>query len=246
MKRNNAMSRRSFILASCSTLAASASLSEEEVADLELAGKKRPPLSGKDVPLRPSAAEAFIAMRNAALEDEITIHIVSGYRSFDRQLRIWNRKFRSMNKTKMTPEEKFRSILRYSSLPGSSRHHWGTDADLIDLSKPKPQEMLLERHYKKGGVYGDLYAWLREYAVKYGFYEAYTNDSARTGYAYEPWHWSFAENSIPFLRKFQTIVLRQFVCVREVEGSIAFTPHFMKEFREKWIKGVNPILLPKG
>ncbi|MEW6238641.1 MAG: M15 family metallopeptidase [Candidatus Omnitrophota bacterium] len=240
------MNRRSFILASCSTLAVSASRSVDEISELELAGKKRPPLAGKDVPLRPSAAEAYMSMRKAALTEGIKIHIVSGYRSFDRQLRIWNRKYRSMNKTKMTPEEKFRSILQYSSLPGTSRHHWGTDADLVDLSQPKPEEMLLERHYKKGGVYGDMYSWLMGNAEKYGFYETYTNDSSRTGYAYEPWHWSFAEDSIPFLRKFITIDLRKFVCVREVEGFSSFTPHLMKEFTEKWIKGVNPILFPNG
>lgn len=70
--------------------------------------------------------------------------IISAYRSYDHQLRIWNDKLLSkracmdflgntiLNTQSFTIEEKIFSIARWSSFPGFSRHHWGTDIDIID------------------------------------------------------------------------------------------------------------------
>lgn len=214
------------------------------VPELELVGKKRPQLYGEGFNLRKKAAQAFDAMRSAAHKDGIKIYSLSSYRSFDRQMSIWNRKYLSPNLKNMTPEERVRDILTYSSLPGSSRHHWGTDADLIDLNHPRPSDPLLASHFEKGGIYYDLYFWLIKHAHQFGFYEAYTNDPERTGYNYEPWHWSYAPLSIPLLKQFDSLDLGKHLHQSQIEGKTAFTPKFIEEFKEKWGRGINPKLIP--
>ena len=74
--------------------------------------------------------------------DDVEITIVSSFRSFERQLTIWNDKWlgyrpvyskqgRPLNIDKMSSIEKYKSIALWSALPGLSRHHWGTDLDIF-------------------------------------------------------------------------------------------------------------------
>lgn len=121
---------------------------------------------------------AFIRMSEAATQDGINLFIVSATRNFQRQAAIWERKWQIFPGE---PKEKAINILNYSSMPGTSRHHWGTDIDLCsvedsDWTKPEMQVTL---------------RWLNENAVKYGFFMPYSDDPERTGYKYEPWHWSY-------------------------------------------------------
>ena len=70
------------------------------------------------------------------------LRIESGFRSFERQLSIWNRKAKgelplldSTGKPMELPqdeEELMYAILTWSALPGASRHHLGTDIDVVD------------------------------------------------------------------------------------------------------------------
>jgi hypothetical protein len=59
--------------------------------------------------------------------------VCSGFRSFERQVEIWNRKVEALQPR--VPQEIFEAILRWSALPGTSRHHWGTELDVIDGSR---------------------------------------------------------------------------------------------------------------
>ena len=58
-----------------------------------LIGKGTPDLVGKNYKVLPKVNIAFLKMKNEALKSGIKLEIVSGYRSFDRQRKIWNRKF---------------------------------------------------------------------------------------------------------------------------------------------------------
>ena len=93
------MDRRSFILqGSMSAIALGilptpAFAQSDEFSMEELMGKADIPLYGEGINLRKEAYEAFIEMRNAALKDGIDIKIVSSFRSFDRQVSIFERKF---------------------------------------------------------------------------------------------------------------------------------------------------------
>ena len=140
--------------------------------------------------------QAYIAMRDSALRDGITLTIVSATRNFDRQRQIWERKWNataSQSNDTTTHINKIRSIMRYSSMPGTSRHHWGTDLDFISV----------ETDYWTHGEGLRIYQWLCINAHKFGFFQPYTADPARTGYAEERWHWSYAPLSKPYLEVYQ-------------------------------------------
>jgi len=214
------------------------------IPEAELIGKKRPALFGEGFNLRRKAASAFDIMRTAAKKDGIQLYSESSYRDYDRQKRIWNAKVKRYRKAGMPSGKIVREIIRYSTIPGTSRHHWGTDADLIDRAKPTPDDTLLEKHFLPGGVYEPLYRWLKENAGRYGFIEVYTNDPKRTGFDYEPWHWSFAELSIPFLKQFDTIDLS---IIRRDDSLLcrdALTDEFLQTYKRKWLFGIDPALIP--
>lgn len=125
---------------------------------------------------------AFIAMRDSARKAGIRLIITSAFRSFDDQKEIWNTKWKSSNYTSTKDEiHKIRSIMRYSSMPGTSRHHWGTE---IDVNSCKLA-------YWNSAEGKRTYRWLCDNAHKFGFYQPYTADPNRTGYAEEKWHWSY-------------------------------------------------------
>ena len=82
-------------------------------------------------------------MRAAAAADGIDLVAFSSFRDFDRQLAIWNGKFRGERPMQdragrrstpgaLSPAERVAAILWWSALPGASRHHWGTDFDVMD------------------------------------------------------------------------------------------------------------------
>ena len=98
----------------------------------DLLGQDKLNFYDESIRLLPEAGKAFVAMREAALEEGIEIEIVSAYRSYERQKFIWNRKFYSNAKKGISPMENINKIIEYSTLPGTSRHHWGTDIDIID------------------------------------------------------------------------------------------------------------------
>ena len=134
--------------------------------------------------------QAYIAMRDSALKENISLTIVSATRTFDRQRQIWERKWQN---TQGNDSIKVRSIMRYSSMPGTSRHHWGTDLDFISV----------ETDYWTHGEGLRTYQWLYNNAHKFGFFQPYTADPSRTGYAEERWHWSYAPLSKPYLQAYQ-------------------------------------------
>lgn len=131
-----------------------------------------------DIYLQTEVYNAYKQMRQAALTDGITLTIVSATRTFNSQLAIWNRKW---NRTEGSDSLRVRRIMRYSSMPGTSRHHWGTDIDFISV----------ETDYWTHGSGLKAYKWLVANAPKYGFYQPYTANPGRTGYAEERWHWSY-------------------------------------------------------
>ncbi len=134
--------------------------------------------------------QAYLAMLDSALCEGITLTIVSATRNFDRQKQIWDRKWQN---TQGNDSIKVRSIMRYSSMPGTSRHHWGTDLDFISV----------EPDYWTHGEGLRIYNWLCANAHKFGFFQPYTADPTRTGYAEERWHWSYAPLSKLYLEAYK-------------------------------------------
>jgi LAS superfamily LD-carboxypeptidase LdcB len=141
--------------------------------------------------LRKDTYESFQQMYNAALKDGVRLTIISATRPFAHQKRIWEAKWfgkRKVNGRMLPPmvrdeEKRARLILMYSSMPGTSRHHWGTDIDLNDLNNP----------YFEKGKGKKIYDWLVANAHEYGFCQVYSEQGPERPYGYfeEKWHWSY-------------------------------------------------------
>lgn len=169
------------------------------------------------------AAEAFIELRAAARTAGFDLAVLSGFRSFEQQLSIWNRKAtgalavldseaRPLDIASLSEDELVFSILRWSALPGASRHHWGTDLDVYDLAaKPEGYEVeLIPEEVNPGGIFGPLHGWLDariESGRAFGFYRPYDID--RRGVAPERWHLSYAPLSSLYARMLTPDLLRE-------------------------------------
>ena len=142
--------------------------------------------------LRKEVYESFKAMHAAASKEGIKLVIRSATRNFTSQKGIWEAKWMgkrilSDGKNAKTdypiPKDRALKILEYSSMPGTSRHHWGTDIDLNAFNN---------NYFAKGeGL--KIYNWLLANASTYGFCQPYTAKGAQrpNGYNEEKWHWSY-------------------------------------------------------
>ena len=146
----------------------------------------------KGMHLQLEAYEAFKKMHAAALSADVQLIIRSATRNFDRQKQIWEAKWtgkrlvengENLAKTTADPKARALKILKWSSMPGSSRHHWGTDIDLNAF----------ENSYFMSGEGKNIYDWLTAHAHEYGFCQPYTKkgELRSTGYNEEKWHWSY-------------------------------------------------------
>lgn len=146
----------------------------------------------------------FLDLQEAAKNAGFAIKICSAYRSFDRQLLIWNGKASGMrpvmdpfgkpiNIQALSPWQKIQAILRWSALPGASRHHWGTDFDIFDAkAMPEGYKIQLTPEEVQGdGLFAPMHDWLDSYidSGQTDFYRPYAVDKG--GIAPERWHLSY-------------------------------------------------------
>jgi len=132
----------------------------------------------------------------------IKIEIRSATRNFYSQKTIWEEKWSGKRKISgvadieeiSDPLLRALKILEYSSMPGTSRHHWGTDFDI---------NILNNNYYEKdeGKI---IYQWLSQNASKFGFAQPYTKGRIE-GYKEEKWHWSYIPLSKIFLSEWNKI-----------------------------------------
>jgi LAS superfamily LD-carboxypeptidase LdcB len=99
----------------------------------------------------------------------------------------------------LSPEQQLHAILRFSAIPGTSRHHWGTDLDVYDAEAVPPgyQVLLSMEEVAAGGPFDPLHCWLDARMAageSHGFYRPYDTD--RGGVAPERWHLSYAPLSV--------------------------------------------------
>ncbi|MFS4455779.1 M15 family metallopeptidase [Maribacter sp. 2304DJ31-5] len=244
------MRRRTFIKKSGATGIVLAAIpmeligQEVEYSVMELMGKTDIDLYGKDINLRKEAHDAFLEMKRAAYNDGIDIKIVSSYRNFLRQEAIFERKF-----LKYTEEDGMEAlaaidkIIEYSTIPGTSRHHWGTDIDIIDGHRKTQGDVLVTEKFGAGGPFEDLKQWMGENSKTYDYHLVYTDDAKRRGFKYEPWHYSYAPISRPMLETFRGKNIVQLLQREEFIGAEHFTIGFLKTYIQDNILGINKVLL---
>ena len=217
---------------------------QEEYTLEELMGKADIELAGEGINLRPEAHEAFVRMKRAAYQDGIDISVVSSYRNYERQRAIFERKYIEFtDQDGMEPLAAIDKIIEYSTIPGTSRHHWGTDVDLIDASKPAEGDVLDPDKFLEGGPFADFLQWMQARSQDFGFYLVYTNNAKRRGFKYEPWHYSYAPLSIPMLSQYRGINLVKLMEKEDFLGAEHFTTGFLRTYFTDNILDINPDLL---
>jgi len=216
---------------------------DPEYSILELMGKEDIQLYGKGIQLRKEAHDAFLEMKNAAYQDGIDIKVVSSFRNFERQESIWERKFISYTDDGMDAMDAIDKIIEYSTIPGTSRHHWGTDIDIIDGNQKTTGDVLVPSKFEEGGPFEALKKWMDENAKTYNFHLVYTDDYKRKGFKYEPWHYSYAPISKPMLTAFRRKNIMALLQKETFYGSEYFTEGFIQNYIQDNILDINRALL---
>lgn len=210
---------------------------------LELMGKEDIKLYGEGINLRKEAHDAFVAMKKAAYSDGIDIKVVSSYRNFERQRLIWERKYTRYTDEGMKPIQAIDKIIEYSTIPGTSRHHWGTDIDIVDGYRKVEGDVLVPSKFAEGQPYADFKKWMDTHSKAYDFYLVYTDTPGRRGFKYEPWHYSYAPLSIPMLTQFRKKNILRLLQQEDFEGSAHFTEGFLTTYIQDNILDINTQLL---
>ncbi len=185
--------------------------------------------------LRKETLNAFLNMAKTAQKDGINLKIASATRNFDYQRDLWNNKWsgftlvngKKLNINVLDDLERFKKILEYSSVPGTSRHHWGSD---IDFNASTPE-------YFKTAQGEEEYEWLIKNAPLFGFCQPYTlkGTSRPTGYNEEKWHWSYLPLAKTFTEEYKNLITKKdiigFLGDKYVEG---------QNLINDYVFGINP------
>src|SRR5262249_8973775 len=143
------------------------------------------------------------ALSEAAGASGFELKVVSAFRDFATQLRIWNEKAtgrrplldersQPLDPARLTREQILHAILRWSAVPGASRHHWGTDFDVV-AARAMPEGYrvrLVPEEVERDGLFAPFHDWLDGNLAKFGFFRPYAVD--RGGVSPERWHLSYA------------------------------------------------------
>ena len=127
---------------------------------------------GRMQQLAPATAKAWRELKQAALEEDIELLLVSGFRSIAYQVELF--------RNKLASGQSITEILRVNAAPGYSQHHTGR---AIDLATPGARPLTEDFESTRA------FAWMREHARRFGFNMPFKRDNPQ-GFIYKPWHWS--------------------------------------------------------
>ena len=180
------------------------------------------PLEGTRCFIHKQMLTDFLKLKKEAREAGFDLEIASAFRDYNRQLAIWNLKAsgerqllddqeRPLDFTKLSPLEIVMSILRWSAVPGASRHHWGTDIDVFDAHTQRLDEVkLVPSEVNGNGPAAKLHEWLDSRISAgnaFGFYRPYAAD--RGGVAPERWHISYNPLSRRYLEAYTFSIFKK-------------------------------------
>jgi D-alanyl-D-alanine carboxypeptidase len=133
---------------------------------------------GREQRLERRTAAQWQSMLAAAGRAGVVLAAISGFRSFDYQRQIIDRKLAEG----LTIEE----ILTASAVPGFSEHHTGRAIDIGTPGSPP-----LSEEFERTPAFD----WLTRKGRQFGFWMTYPRDNP-FGIIYEPWHWFHREKSV--------------------------------------------------
>ena len=192
-------------------------------------------IGGYKMYLRKETLDAFLKMRSAASLDKIDLKVTSATRNFDYQKMLWNNKWtgvkivdgKDLSKSIQDEKKRFEKILEYSSVPGTSRHHWGTD---LDINGATPS-------YFEKGKGKEEYEWLVENALLFGFCQTYNLKGSErpTGYNEEKWHWSYMPLSSNFLQEYKNLMKNE-----DIKGFLGDEYVDGEDLINNYVLAINP------
>lgn len=217
----------------------------------QLTGKSRTHLVNLPCPhspnhfLQPQAMKAFQGLQQSAVKNGFNLQPASSFRDFQRQQMIWNGKFNGERKvhdddgnaldlTALSDWEKCQAILRWSALPGASRHHWGTEVDIFDPDLlPQGQSLQLEPwEYEKCGYFFELSQWLQENLARFDFALPFLALADEIKIGREPWHISYLPLAEMAQRQFSADCLNWAWDGELIAGKSVLVEHFEQIFHE--------------
>jgi LAS superfamily LD-carboxypeptidase LdcB len=224
--------------------------------EFELTGRARTHIVEMQQPaclLHYEVVASFLAMRDAAASAGIDLIARSSFRDFDTQLSIWNRKWqgerpildrqgRTLDRAALADADVVDAILHWSAVPGGSRHHWGSDIDVVDVAAiPLGYGVqLIPQEYAADGIFNRLSAWLDANMKSFGFFRPYRTD--RGGVSPEPWHLSYASVALPALEALSLSMLRQVLEASTIAGK----PYVLARLPEIYTRFLLAIDSPAG
>ncbi|NAX23350.1 M15 family metallopeptidase [Vibrio sp. V39_P1S14PM300] len=179
--------------------------------------------------LHPAVKDDLLALRQAALDAGYNFHIASGFRDFERQRVIWNNKMagqaaildadsQPLDPATLSERDKVFAILRWSALPGGSRHHWGGEFDVYDRDAlPSGTSLKLEPWEYFDGHQSGFYQWLKSNLSGFGFFFPYADDLG--GVAIEPWHISHVSTAQQCQQQLSCELLRNQLQTERILGA---------------------------
>ena len=176
----------------------------------------------QSIMIHAQVVKPFVALQTQAAKQGFDLQICSGFRSFERQLHIWNGKLSGLRPVvdkagnpivleALSPWDQIQAVLRWSALPGASRHHWGTDFDVYDAAAmPEGYQIQLTPEEVEGaGIFAPMHDWLDSSfdGDSLGFYRPYGTDKG--GVAPERWHLSYAPIADIYAREHSADVIAE-------------------------------------
>ena len=199
----------------------------------------------------PGAADAFLAMRAAARRDGFDLRPFSSFRDLKTQTRIWRRKFRlekpiydaagePIDASRLSDDEKVWVILGWSAPPGASRHHWGSEIDVVDGAVVDAGHAvdLLPYETAPDGPFHALHEWLDANLAEFGFFRPY--DVYRGGMFAEPWHLSHAPTAARAVAAYDLEIWRGALAPLSFPGKDAL----LRQSAEIWRRFVCAVASP--
>ncbi|AKO45117.1 M15 family metallopeptidase [[Haemophilus] ducreyi] len=194
--------------------------------------------------LQAEVVTAFLRLQHAARQAGFNLQPASTYRDFNRQMLIWNAKFNGKRKihndagkqidiTTLTDLAKIKAILRWSAVPGASRHHWGTEIDIFDPDLlPQGQHLQLEPwEYQSNGYFVPLIKWLHQHTASFGFYFPFDGiQNSQVGE--EPWHLSYHPIATQYEKIFTKTMLQTAWQNEPLAGKNCLLNHFSELFSQ--------------
>ena len=157
------------------------------------------------------ALPAWQTLRESAGQEGFDIQAVSIFRSYERQLTIWNEKAKGLRPlqdeegniiehSSLSQNEILSAILLWSAIPGAGRHHWGTELDIYDQSALGSGETIQLTPQEVEGPFAPMHTWLDQNLHSFDFFRPYDRDLG--GVSVEKWHLSYAPVSQLYFKEY--------------------------------------------